>query len=718
MVKRRVGNPLFDTEEAEQLVNLQDPGFLQGLDERGLPEDENIEGVAMEEPMPPDAPPMPVKDARQIPLNPEDDPQLKDDANSPNSLVKSMYGVDLDNPPQQDARNTPNDWVKSMYGLDLDNPPEEEYPQEAMKGIASLANEHPQDNSDNSEGFEKNNFGLPSGEGSSGEDMYTSGMRHLANQMFNSPPVEKIAPGEDMYTQGMKAYADKMANLPPAPKDESQYGKDFVRALGGELPEGYSQEDLANLGIFAGNQPVEKSVAPPAPQQNPTQTQSPQQAEVIEKISSSAPPVKAQVTENEIMQKSQQASEPVSGAVALGMNNPFVKAEIERLNGIAEIPPELTQFAEDWESALTKQKEERTARQNSLIEKLENNQMSDYDKIGLALAVAVPVIMGLMYGGAGFALGAGVSLEAYGKHKAGQENDKAQALKELKGMGKEEAKQAEEGLKLVKTKQDIENSIPNKEVSNFVKNKKFREFGEDVGIGMGDEDKILWMNTEKLADADDLKKIKDRTKEAEETIGTVSNFNKQLDGIDDILIAIQDQDPGLWNVLKNDYSFLEKNSPDRIANSSFADILSMVAKTTTAKPVEIEIVGRDGKTRKVNALDALSQQVKALQNDYNSSVLKGSRLTQNVMTHWSGIMFDPKAISQFMTQGVDGWQENAFNLRNIMNRKIQEELTGYGFMRQPIQDKYPVKDREILRPVAAVNRDITNNPDAYKNKVR
>ena len=717
MAKRRVGNPLFDTEEAEQLINLQDPGFLQGLDESGIPEDENIQGVAIDEPMPPDAPPMPVKDARQIPLNPEDDPQLKDAQNTPNSLVKSMYGVDLDNPPE-DARNTPNDWVKSMYGLDLDNPPEEEYPQDAMQGIASLATEHPQDNSNNAEGFEKDNFGLSSGEGSSGEDMYTKGMRTLANQMFNSPPVEKIKPGEDMYTQGMKAYADKMANLPPAPKDESPEGRNFARALGGELPEGYSQEDLANLGIFAGNQPKDEAVAPPAPQQNPTQAQNPQQAEVIEKITSGAPPVKAQVSENEVMQKSQQASEPVSGAVAMGMQNPFVKAELERLNGIAEIPPELTQYAEDWEAALTKQKAERTARQNSLLEKLENNQMSDFDKIGLALAVAVPVIMGLMYGGAGFALGAGASLEAYGKHRAGQENEKAQAIKELKGIGKEEAKEAEEGLKLVKTKQDIENSIPNKEVSNFVKNKKFREFGEDVGIGMGDEDKILWMNTEKLADTDDLKKIRERTKEAEETIGTVSNFNKQLDGIDDILIAIQDQDPGLWNVLKNDYSFLEKNSPDRIANSSFADILSMVSKSTTAKPVEIEIVGRDGKTRKVNALEALSQQVKALQNDYNSSVLKGSRLTQNVMTHWAGIMFDPKAISQFMTQGVNGWQENAFNLRNIMNRKIQEELTGYGFMRQPIQEKYPVMEREILRPVAAVNRDITNNPDAYKNKVR
>ena len=363
MAKRRVGNPLFDTEEAEQLINLQDPGFLQGLDETGIPEDENIQGVAMEDPMPPDAPPMPVKDARQIPLNPEDDPQLQDTKNTPNSLVKSMYGVDLDNPPEQDARNTPNDWVKSMYGVDLDNPPEEEYPQDAMQGIASLATEHPQDNTNSPEGAEKSMFGLPSGEGDAGEN-FVRGMTGFRGEF---PKYEKIKPGEDMYTQGMKAYADKMANLPPAPKDESPEGMNFARALGGELPEGYSQEDLANLGIFAGNQPKQEPVAPPAPQQNPTQAQSPQQTEVIEKISSGAPPVKAQVSEDEIMQKSQQASEPVSGAVAMGMQNPFVKAELERLNGIAEIPPELTQYAEDWESALTKQKAERTARQNSLL---------------------------------------------------------------------------------------------------------------------------------------------------------------------------------------------------------------------------------------------------------------------------------------------------------------------------------------------------------------
>lgn len=688
MAKRRVGNPLFDTEEAEQLINLQDPGFLQGLNERGLPEDENIEGVSMEEPMPPDVPPMPVKDARQIPLNPEDDPQM------------------------EDAQNTPKGWVKSMYGIDLDNP-KEEYPQDAMQGIASLATEHPQDNSDYSEGFKKGMFGLSSGEGSSGENF----IRGLTGFQGKFPEREKIAPGEDMYTKGMATLANQMFNSPPAPKDESPEGMNFARALGGELPEGYSQEDLQNLGIFAGNQP-EEPIAPPSSQQNRIEAPSPQQEEVIQKISSDAPPINPQVSENEIMQKSQQDSKPVLGAIEMAEENPYVMGEIARLSGIAEVPQEAIDYAKDWQIALNKRKEERTARQNSLMERLENNQMSDFDKIGLGLAIAVPIVMGLMYGGAGFALGAGVSLEGYAKHKAGQENQKSSALKELKGIEKEAAKDAEEGLKLVKTKQDIENNIPNKEVSNFVKNKKFRVFGEDVGIGMGDEDKILWMNSEKLADADDLKKIKERTKDAEETIGTVSNFNKQLDGIDDILIAIQDQDPGMWNVLKNDYSFLEKNSPDRIANSSFADILSMISKSTGAKPVEIEIVGRDGKTRKVNALEALSQQVKALQNDYNSSVLKGSRLTQNVMTHWAGIMFDPKAISQFMTQGVNGWQENAFNLRNIMNRKIQEELTGYGFMREPIQEKYPVMEREILRPVAAINRDITNNPDAYKNKVR
>ncbi len=715
MAKRRVGNPLFDTEEAEQLINLQDPGFLQSLNESGIPEEQDVEGLAMEDPMLP--PPLPVKDARQIPLNPEDDPQLKEESNIPEDWAKSMSNLDMDTHPTQDyptdARNTPNDWVKSMSGIDLNNPPEEEYPQDAIQGIASLATEHPQDNSDNSEGFKKGMFGISSYEGDEGDGF----IQGLTGSQKKPPPVNKIAPGEDMYTQGIKSYADKMSNLPPAPKDESQQGKDFIRALGGESPnkeEEYPQDALQGISNFAENQPEDiEAEIPPANTQG-----SPQEAEIIEKIATGAEPIKTQITEDEIMKQSQQASKPVQGAVELAEDNPYVMSEIARLNGVAEVPPELMQYAKEWEAVRTKQKEELNGREQSLLEKLESGQLSDFDKIGLALSIALPVVMGLMYGGTGFILGAGAALESYGKAKSDEARGKVKAVEQLQNVNKDRAKLAEEGLKAVKMKQEIENNVPNKEVSNFVKNKKFREFGDDVGIGMGDEDKILWMNSEKLADADDLKKIKDRTKEAEETIGTVSNFNKQLDGIDDILIAIQDQDPGLWNVLKSDYSFLEKNSPDKIANSSFSDILSMISKTGNAPEVMIDIVGRDGKTRKINALEALSQQVKALQNDYNSSVLKGSRLTQNVMTHWSGIMFDPKSIAQFMTQGVNGWQENAFNLRNIMNRKIQEELTGYGFIREPIQQKYPVMEREILKPIAAVNRDITNNPDAYKNKVR
>src|SRR5690606_25175585 len=150
----------------------------------------------------------------------------------------------------------------------------------------------------------------------------------------------------------------------------------------------YSQEDLQNLGIFAGNQP-EESVASPAPQQNPNQTASPQQEEVIQRMSSDAPPMNPQVSENEVMKKSQQDSKPVLGAIEIAEENPYVMGEIARLTGIAKVPQEAIDYAKDWQIALNKQKEERTARQNSLIEKLENNQMSDFDKIGLGLAIAV-----------------------------------------------------------------------------------------------------------------------------------------------------------------------------------------------------------------------------------------------------------------------------------------------------------------------------------------
>lgn len=632
MAKRRVGNPLFETSQAENPVGLQDPGFLEGFSDDDVAALAELEGVNGDDQALVEAPPaMPIQDARQIPLKKEEDKSWL-------SSIGDYFGKGL-----QAIGSFPH-------------PEQDDYQPEDLKGLSNLAN------------------------------------------VEEEPEQGLISQGVDYAKKGLQTIGNQVL-----PEMDDVYGQ-----LGGFSEEGMVQQPgLEGTPNISETTPNIEQVTPNI---------SPDQAQFVEQIASGEPPRSPTVTESEVMESASEG-QPVSGAVELASKNPYVMEELARLAGVGEMPQELVQYANDWESALTKQMDALDEREKSLLNKFQTGEMSDFDKVALALAVAVPVIMGLMYGGAAFALAAGGTLKSFGKLQEKEQTDKDKAREELQSITKDKLKLREDGVKL---KQDMLGKIPNRETREYFRNKPLKEFGNDIGIGQGDETGVLWVNSNKIHDNEDLKKVKERTKDAEELLGQVTNFNKALSSVEEIIEAIQDQDPGLFNILASDYKVLESTSPDKIGNSSLGDILSLLAKTPglKQKPVTIEVIGKNGKLVKINALDALQQSVKALQNDYNTAVLKGSRLTENVMKHWGGIMFDPTSITQFLSSGVSGWEENARNLRNIMNRKIQEELVGYGFIRQPIQEAYPVNERTILRPVNAVNRDIMNNPDAYKNKVR
>ncbi len=668
MAKRRVGNPLFETQQPEQFVNLQEPSFLEGFNDQ-IPEVEGIEGTngqlppEMSQEMPQS---LDVQDARQIPL-PEKEPSFLDS-------IGQYFTTGLSNFKDYVENRKPDDLMPQDYaGLENLAPPEEQQQVEP------------------------------------GQDMYTQGYKRLAEQMYGGKYENPVKPGEDMYTQANKAYTDKMSNLPPYEPDLSEEGMNFARAMGGELPK--KEEDIdamEGLSAFAeGESELAKADAEP-------QVEDP---EFVEKIISGQPPIKNEVSEEEVYQRAETEGTPVAGAVEAAENNPYVMDELARQNKIEKVPPELMQYAKEWQDAYTKRKEELSQREEALLKKLETGELSDYDKLGIALAIAIPVVMGLMYGGTAFALSTAGVLQSIGGMKNQEFKDQSKAREGLGELTKEKLKLSEEGIKM---RQDIIDKLPNKEVRKFLENKNFEKFGDDIGISAEDEKGALWINKNKIKDDEDVKKMRERTKEAEELIGGVSNFNEALDGVQEIISVLKDQDPGLMDILRKNYKFLETTSPDQIANSSLGDILSLISKAPglRGKAIDMEVVGKDGKITKVNGLDALQQSIKALQNDYNTAVLKGSRLTENVMKHWSGIMFDPTSITQFLSSGIEGWAENTNNLRNIMNRKIQEELVGYGFLRQPLQEVFPVNERNILRPVSAVNRDISKNPDAYKNKVR
>jgi hypothetical protein len=652
MAKRRVKNDLFDFGQSQDLINIADPGFLKGV---GI-EDDGIEAIdEIDGGLPAfngvnkDVPPVPVQDARQIPLKqeaPDEESGLLSSLGD--YFTKGLQTIGSARSPEQDDEYNPQDI-------------------EALGGFANA--DLPQEDAIQAMG---------------GEEVGNEDYANIGNLAGQEPQEQKSKSFKDYfrpYTPGVE------------PQQGDNTSLDFLRPYtpGVNQPEGGLDDRVQSI---------------PASQD-----------EFVQRMASGEPPERQDLTEEEITASAQEGGQPVSGAIDMAEQNPYIMDELARLNGIGQMPPELVQYAKEWEDALTKQKDQLSAREKALVSKMETGALTDFDKIGIALAVAVPAIMGLMYGGAAFALSAGGALQAVGAHQKSQEDTRKKAREELETITKDKVKLTEDGVKL---KQDILSKIPDKEVKTYLKSKKVREFGDDLGIGMGDENKMLWMNSGKISDNEDLKKVKERTKDAEELIGDVGNFNKALNDVEEIILAIQDQDPGVWNILRSDYKFLENNSPDKLANSTLGDVLSMMAKVpgVSGKKVELDIVGRDGKVKKVNALDALQQSVKALQNNYNTAVLKGSRLTENVMKHWSGIMFDPTSATQFLSAGTEGWAENARNLRNIMNRKIQEELVGYGFIRDPIQEAFPVQERQILRSVNSVNKDIMQNPDAYKNKVR
>lgn len=627
MAKRRVGNPLFDTQEPEQFVNLQEPSFLDGFKDE-IPDVEALEGIGalggqpppeMDQEMPQS---LEVQDARQLPLPPKEEPSFLDSIGQ--YFTKGLQTVGDARYPEQD------DLMPEDYS-GLENLAEVEEPAQALPEM--------------------------------------------------NPPSMSKAPEQQMRMGSPMASPD-------------QADKDALEGVG------YLAEGEAELA--QADQEIENE---------------PQDPEFAEKVISGQPPIKPEVTEEEVYQRAETESEPVAGAIEAAKNNPYVMKELARQNKIEAIPDDLMQYAQDWENSYTKRMEDLSEREKGLLKKLETGNLSDFDKIAIGLAIAVPVIMGLMYGGSAFALSTAGVLQGISGFKNQESKDKIKAKEGLSEITKDKLKLTEEGLKI---RQEIMDKLPNKEVRKYLENRNFEKFGEDIGISAEDEKGVLWINKNKIKDDEDVKKMRERTKEAEELLGGVSNFNEALDGVQDVVLSIQDQDPGLWDVLKKNFKVLETTSPDQISNSSLGDILSLISKIpgVSDKSIEIEILGDDGKITKVNALDALQQSIKALQNDYNTAVLKGSRLTENVMKHWSGIMFDPTSISQFLSSGVGGWMENSKNLRNIMNRKVQEELVGYGFIRQPLQEAYPVTERKILRPVSAVNRDIARNPDAYKSKVK
>lgn len=411
------------------------------------------------------------------------------------------------------------------------------------------------------------------------------------------------------------------------------------------------------------------------------------------------PPVNFEVKKDQIPVD----ASPVAGAAEIVLENPYTKEELERLAGIGAIPKVQEDLMKDLQRVTTTSYDDLNVKERSLLQKLLDGELSTDEKIGLGLAILAPVILGAMYGSGGIGIGLGASLDTLSKISVppGENKEAREAFNKKK---KEQIDLIESQLKMNKEYLGMEPK--NQEARNYVRNRGIADFNGILGVSTGDPDGVLWVNTQEIRDDEDVKRMKKAEEEAKDTLGTTNDMIRKVDELEELMKTIQDVDPGFLDILANHWSWLGKDTDEK-------SILNQIAKAPY-----ISVRDESGNVRKVNALRYAKQLVTSLQDNYDNVVLKGNRLTDRVIGHWKGIFFDPESLEDFRRGGVQGWLESIKGFRNLTNSRIVNELSNKGFVREPLERKYPIVKSDFIKTGKATQADIARNPDKYKNKVR
>ncbi len=411
------------------------------------------------------------------------------------------------------------------------------------------------------------------------------------------------------------------------------------------------------------------------------------------------PPTNTEVRKDQVPVE----ASPVAGASDIALQNPYVRQEIERLGGIGAIDPEQEALMKEWEKIATTSYQDLNGNQKSLLQKLFDGELGTADKIALGLAILAPVVIGAMYGSGGIGIGVGAALDNLTRIALPPQATK-ESLDRFDKQKKSELDRVESKLKM--NKDFLGKEPKNQEARNYIRNRNIAEFNGVTGVGTGDPDGVLWVNTQEIRDDEDVKRMKKAEEEAKDTLGTTNDMIRKVDELEELMKTIQDTDPGYLNILANHWSWLGKGTNE---NSLLNEI---------SKAPYINVRDEDGNVRKVNALRYAKQLVTSLQDNYDNVVLKGNRLTDRVIGHWKGIFFDPESLEDFRRGGVQGWLESIKGFRNLTNSRIVNELSTKGFVREPLEKKYPIAKSDFVKTGKATQADIARNPDKYKNKVR
>lgn len=380
-----------------------------------------------------------------------------------------------------------------------------------------------------------------------------------------------------------------------------------------------------------------------------------------------------------------------AGAIEQVTSDDLLMKDLQALaNG--DIPPEQLEMAKQWQEISQKRRDLLDAEEQSLLTKAEEGGLSTLEKIALGIAIAAPILIALRYGGEAGLAAAGGGLESFGKVYGAQQKEGADKLGRLQEIQKERAAEAEKSLDINKKLLD---SIPDKAARGFLKGKKIMKIGNQTGISTGDEGKALWLDASKFDTSDEgIKRAREVTKEADETIGVMKDSNRVVND----LLDIMDQIPANTNIM------------DALKKS--------VQGVTGVKGPTIDVIGADGKVKKVDALAQMKQKINLLQDLYNKQILGGTRLTGNVVTHWGGILGDPTSISDWVSQDFNTFKDTTRSLKDIMNSREVESLVGKGFLREPLEQQFPFGQNQVAQSEENVFQQMRENPDAFRKKVK
>lgn len=398
-----------------------------------------------------------------------------------------------------------------------------------------------------------------------------------------------------------------------------------------------------------------------------------------------------------------QDAQPIQGAVDTALANPYVKEELIRISQIGKIDPEIESLANQFEKISSLDFNDLNPEEKTLFEKMINGELSTGEKIGLGIAILAPLIIGAMYGASGLGIGASSALNNFANIAFSKQDISEKKEKFEKGK-KSQLDNIQDRLKV--KKDFLGKETTDQVAKKFLMSRPGMQFGDELGISAGDENNVLWVNTREIKDDEDVKRIRGVEEEAKKTLGIVNNTIRQVDELEEVLQAIEDKDPGYLNILANNWSWLSNDTPDKSLANKFAEA------------PYITIRDKDGKSRQVNALRYAKQIATGLQDNYGKSILKGNKLTQQVLGHWESIFFDPTSLEDFRQGGIKGWLESIKGFKNLTNRKIVDELTSNGFVRQPLEAKYPTIPMQIVKTGKATQQDIARNPEKYKKYER